>query len=79
MSVVINDLCLLNKALEDDILHIQQCQPGINPIEEKEMIDPEPLLDAIWESLISKNFKLHSLAKFDGWNDLCEYVASTNT
>ena len=47
MCVAMDDLRRQNKILEDNVFHIQQCQQEDDPIEEIEILDPQPLSDEI--------------------------------
>lgn len=48
-------------------------------VDELEVLNPKTLSNTMWEAPILNNFKLPSLAKFDGHNDPYEHVASINT
>lgn len=53
----IYNLCHPNQTLEDNVLNLQQRQKKTNPIEEKEMMTPQPLSDEIWGACILMSFK----------------------
>lgn len=55
-----------NQIMKDNILHIQQRQQETDMVDGLEILDPELLSDEIWETPVPENFKLPSLAKFDG-------------
>lgn len=44
-----------------------------------EVLDPQPLLDEIWEAFVHEGFKYLSLANFDGRKDPDKHVFSINT
>lgn len=48
-------------------------------VDELEVLDPQPLSNEIWETLVSQSFKPPSLANFDEHNDPYEHMASINT
>lgn len=82
MCAAMGELHRLNQVIEDNILNIQQHQQEVTPLpplEETEVLDPQTLLENIWETLVSEGFKHPSLAKFHEHNDPYEHVVSINT
>lgn len=79
MRAGIDRLGCKNQTLEANVHDIRKHRQESNPLDKREVLDSQPLLDEIWEVLVLEGFKPPSLAKFDGHNDPYEHVTSINT
>lgn len=74
-----DEFCLHNQTLKDDVNNIRQCEHKSNPLGDMETLDPHQVSDSIWGELVPEGFKSPSLAKFNGPSDPYEHVAFINT
>lgn len=79
MLAITHELSHQNKMLQENAHDPQQQETLLFINEQEEYIDPQPIYAEIWNALVPKNFKLTSLADFDGKSDPQEHIIDINT
>lgn len=70
-------LCQQNEILQDSI-HILQTQSQQDGNANEELMDSQPLFEAIWDDQVPENFKPPWLVSFDGKIDPHEHIVAIN-
>src|ERR1044072_3008718 len=78
LLAMIDDLRQHNDTLQDNVQALQQRILDKTEDQEAELLEPQPLSQAIWEYLVPENFKPPILATYDRKSDTQEHIILVN-
>src|ERR1051325_8062298 len=78
LLAMIDDLHQHNDTLQDSVQALQQRSLDETEDQEAELLEPQPLSQALWEDVVPENFKPLILAMYDRKYDPQKHIISVN-